>query len=336
MLVRLFINLSLFALTLVFARPAFSWDVCNETSYVLRVATVTSIEGTMTPQGWTKARPGQCLTFIAPPGQPRYVYAESSLAHQGGVREWKGVHNFCAADEGFKARTDISCALQGLDARDYLSVDPREEITIFTEPKDYGVKALTAGLQRLLLDNGYSTPTIDGISGRQTTRNLSAFLRAKSLPSSTPDVDQIDALELAALERRGDVGVHSCNKTDSRIWVATAYREGASWESRGWWQIEPESCVHVHSASIKSLDAHIFSLMEMSDGSPDMILKSNTAIASQFCIAEGRFSATDRENCAARGYSAASFRPLPSDKDGITLNFIAADYTSKNVGGLRQ
>lgn len=347
MLVRFFITLSLCVLGLVLARPAFAWEVCNETSYILRVAAVTSIDGELEPKGWSRADPGQCFEVSTAEGQPRYVYAESSAAHQGGIREWRGVHNFCAANEDFTARNDISCALQGMGSRDYISVDPSEQTTILTEPRDYGSNAVTAGLQRLLQDNGYKIATIDGIAGRQTSRDLLAFLRSKDLPNSVPDAQKLSVLEQAALEKQSDIGIHVCNEADQRIWIATAYRFGASWESRGWWPAEPGSCVHAHTASIRNIDAHVFALLETSpleseaaasgDISPeDLILKSNAAVPARFCIAESRFSATDRENCSARGYNAASFRPLPSDQDGIRLTLSNAEFSAKNIGGLRQ
>lgn len=328
-----FLTLSLSAL--IFAPAASAWDVCNETSYVLRVAVATTVDGALTPKGWQRARPGQCLTFIAETGMPRYVYAESSKAHQGGVREWTGARTLCASDDDFVANTEVSCALQDLTTRKYLAIDPADQNTTFVEPLDYGSKAATAGLQRLLRDNGFTIPKIDGLTGRQTNRNLSKFLKDAELKSSISVAEKIDALEAAAKARQSEIGIEVCNKTEARMWAAIAYREGASWESKGWWAVQPGACLRPFTETIKSRDAHIFALMEQAEGD-DHILKSTAAVPAQFCIAESRFSATDRENCAARGYTAASFRPLPNDVDGETLNLTAADFAPKKIGGLRQ
>ncbi len=319
---------------------AFAWEICNETSYIMRVATVTPQQDALIPKGWERTRPGQCLSMDIRSGEPRYVYAESSRSHQGGIREWVGTHSFCANDDNFEAKTDISCTLQDMETRNYLSIDPSEQRTSFVEPLNYNDKASIAGLQRLLRDNGYTIAQIDGLNGRQTSRALTDFLKKNDLASSLSEAEKIDALETGAIARQDEVGIHICNETDSRIWAALAYRLGAGWESRGWWPIETQTCERPHTASIKNIDAHIFTLLERYDeeGAPqdDLILKSNTAVPAQFCIAESRFSATERTNCVERGYSAASFRPLPSSEDGHRITLNESDFAPKKVGGLRQ
>lgn len=335
-LARLFISLIAGLIALSFASRADAWEVCNETSFVLRVATATTIDGALTPKGWTRARPGQCLLFVADEVSPRYIYAESSMAHQGGIREWRGDNTLCASQENFTANTEVSCPLQDMQTRDYLSVDPAEKQTRFVEIDEFGKDANIAGAQRLLKDLGYTIPKIDGQSGRQTRRSLAKFIKDFELSASLTTDEKIDALEAAALEKREDIGVILCNSAQMTMWTALAYRQGASWEARGWWPIEPGICLRPHTQSIKGADAHIYALLESSDNGDDFILKSGTAVPAQFCIAQSRFSATNRENCADRGYRAASFRPLPSDKDGARLTLTEADFAAPTSGGLRR
>jgi len=71
----------------VTSAPSAAWDICNETSYIMRVATAYIRSSTITPKGWDKARPGECITQTVPIGSPRYVFAESDSVHQGGIRD---------------------------------------------------------------------------------------------------------------------------------------------------------------------------------------------------------------------------------------------------------
>jgi len=54
------------------AFPSNQWNICNETSYVLRIATAVQEDGRMTPRGWERIRPGACLRISAlSKGQPK-------------------------------------------------------------------------------------------------------------------------------------------------------------------------------------------------------------------------------------------------------------------------
>ncbi len=333
--VRLFISLAALLITAGFGARAHAWEVCNETGFVLRVATATTIDGAVTPKGWVRARPGQCLTFVADEISPRYVYAESSDSHQGDIREWKGRNRLCADDKDFVANTEVSCALQNMKTRNYLAVDPAEAVTRLVEIEDFGENASTAGIQRLLRDVGYSISKIDGREGRQTRRNLAAFFKDAGIPVPPTEGEIIDALEKSAKASQEKFGVTICNKTDARMWTSIARRQAGAWEARGWWNIEAGSCLRPQSESIKDEDAHIFALLE-NEGGTDLILKSGAAVPAQFCIAQSRFAATNRENCADRGYRAASFRPLPSDKDGVNITLTDADFVVASTDGLRR
>lgn len=332
---HLYISAAFALLSFALAPRAAAWEVCNETSYILRVATAVTTNGALSPKGWDRARPGECLDIDAPENTPRYVYAESAPAHQGGIREWKGNAPLCASPEDFVANTDITCPLQGFETRGYLAVDPSEQKTSFVEAQDFGSRAVTAGLQRLLRDNGYRVAKVDGQAGRQTSRALTKFLDDNALDKSMDDAARIDALEKAALEREDEVGIKVCNESAGRIWTAVAFRNAASWESRGWWPLEQGACLRPHTASIKAYDAHIFALLEV-EGQEDYILKSTAAVPAQYCIAESRFAVLGRENCKDRGYTPASFRPLPNDQDGASLTLDDNDFAPRKKGGLRQ
>lgn len=338
--VRLFASLSLFALGLSFSAPASAWSVCNETSYILRFAHASGSVEDHIAKGWTRLRPGQCEELDAPEGQPRFVYAESSKAYPGGVREWRGTTPLCAEPEDFESKPALTCDLQNIGTRPYIAVAQDEDRTALVEPADYGAKAENAGMQRLLIAAGYSVSNVDGNAGSQTRRAMRTFLKDKELSSDLAVDAQVDALEIAALERQGRTGINICNRSSSKIWAAISYRQRSGWMARGWWAVEPEACLRPHVSSIKGLSPHVFALQEKpsEDGkdSEDLILKSNSAEPTAFCIAESRFAASLRENCADRGYRAINFRPLSGEEDGVEVNLTDADFTETAKAGLRR
>ena len=319
------------------------WKVCNETSFVLRLAIASPVSGKMTPRGWTRLRPGDCDTPDGTVGIQRFIYAESSNAHQGGIREWKGQTRLCAGDTDFTADATIDCSLQDLYMRDYIAVSPDDPVTSFVEAREFGSKAATAGIQRLLKDIGYDISRVDGLSGRRTSRTLSKFIEEQGLPKNLTVPEQIDALEEAAFSYVKDIGLTICNKSTERVWTAIGLRRVGNWESRGWWSIAPETCLQPFTESLKGADLHLYALQEdtpedpeTEDPRPDRKLISRAIQPAQFCIAEARFSALGRENCADQGYHAADFRILPTDKAGVMINLSDSDFAAPSAVGLRR
>ena len=315
------------------------WQVCNETSFILNIASASipqdAPDSPLTVTGWQKIRAGQCQIMDAEKGTPRYVYARSNAVHQGGIREWKGRHSFCISDEGFTAKTDISCALQNLNEAQFLRVVPTEERTAFVEPANYGRKAETAGVQRLLLDNNYDIKRVDGMSGRRTSNTLNKFLKDSDLKRSISMEDKFAALETAAHELRSSIGLTLCNKAESKMWGAIAYRRSEGWESRGWWPIDAGTCTRPYTRNLKGQDAHYYVRLETKNAD-DKLLKVQKNMAKDFCIGESKFSAVRHEYCEDQGYISAKFKSLPNDKIGAIISLTKADFTAASVSGLRQ
>jgi uncharacterized membrane protein len=320
-----------------------AWDICNETSYVMRIATAFIRNGTVRPQGWAQARPGECIRENVPLGSPRYVYAESDAVHQGGIREWTGAVPLCVSSDNFNADATKSCQLQNLERRNYLAVNPTEPRTAFIEPDNFGKNAVTAGIQRLLRDSGYKVTRIDGVPGRRTTRVISTFKKENKLAKDIDDNALIDALIKAAKVKQAEIGLEMCNKSSGRIWTAVAIREDGDWKSRGWWTIEQGACLRTLTKTLQGTEAHFYALAENITQSeegekigPDKRLRSVSATPAQFCVAEAKFSALGREYCAEAGYAVANFRPVPTENDGIRVTLTDQDFAVPNAVGLRQ
>ncbi len=318
------------------------WEVCNETSFIVRLANAVIRTGNMTPKGWDRLKPGQCIKLDAISGSPRYIFAESSPIHQGGIREWAGKTPICVSENDFTADATKSCQLQNLKTRNYLAVNPADQRTTLIEPDNFGTKADIAGVQRLLRDNGFKITRIDGLTGRRTNRYIRDFKKKAELPTNLSRSELIDALAVAAEKRQDKVGFEICNNSSATIWTAMAIRENGAWKSRGWWTVARTQCVRPFTTSLKGTDAHFFALqenvIETEEGKvfgPDKRLRSVATTPAQFCIAEAKFSALGREYCAEAGYAVANFRPLPTDIDGNKTTLSDQDFAAPSAVGLR-
>lgn len=317
-----------------------NWDVCNETSYVLRFATAFIRSDRMQAAGWSNVQPGACLTVITPKDSPRFLFAESLTIHRGGIREWKGPVELCAADYDFTSDATDNCQLKNMESRDYFAVKPTERRTAFIEPGDFGVNAETAGLQRLLQDAGYKITRIDGLSGRRTIRTIAEAKSDLELDKTATNQELISALVPAAETARASIGMDICNDSTNRIFGAIAIQTDGNWTSRGWWPIESGACVKPHDSSLIGTQAHVFALQEAIDDAgqtlPDRRLRSEVVTPAPFCIAESRFAALGRENCLEQGYAVVDFRPVPSDADSQVIRLTDADFVEGGGDGLRR
>ncbi len=317
-----------------------NWDICNETSYVLRFASAYIRSDRMQAAGWSTVQPGACDVVVTPKDSPRFLYAESLPIHRGGVREWKGPIELCASDEDFTSDATDNCRLKNMESRDYFAVNPTERRTAFIEPGDFGPSADVAGLQRLLQDAGYKITRIDGLSGRRTLRTITEAKSDLELDKTATHQDLMGALIPAAETARNSVGMDICNDSTHRIFGAIAIQQDGNWTSRGWWPIETGSCAKPHDSSLIGTQAHVFALQEAMDSEgqslPDRRLRSEVVTPAPFCIAESRFAALGRENCLEQGYAVVDFRPVPSDADGQVIRLTDADFVEGGGDGLRR
>ena len=317
-----------------------NWDICNETSFVLRFASAFIRSDRMRVAGWTPVQPGACVTLTPPKDSPRFLYAESLPIHRGGIREWKGSFELCASEETFTSDATDNCQLKNMETRDYFAVDPTERRTALIEPSDFGENAETAGLQRLLQDAGYKITRIDGLSGRRTLRTITSAKAELELDKNATNQELMTALTPKAEETRNTIGLDICNDSTQRVYSAIAIQNDGNWTSRGWWPIDVGACVKPFDRSLIGTQAHVYALQEAisDDGQPepDRRLRSELVTPAPFCIAESRFAALGREKCQEQGYAAVDFRPLAADVDVQIVRLTDADFVEGGGDGLRR
>ena len=317
--------------------PTTDWQVCNETSFVLRSASAFLRGGRMVAKGWDEILPGSCLTLVTPVDSPRFLFAESAQLHQGGVREWKGATELCVDSADFTSDATEDCRLANRTARDYFAVRPGEPVTTLVEPAQYGrAKARTAAIQRLLKDAGYDVTRVDGLSGRKTSSLLRQFREDQRLDRNMDGEPLLRALMEAAATAKDAVGLEVCNESSRAVFAAVATREDGVWRSRGWWRAEPGACTRPLDIPLPGTDAHVFALQEGAEGEPDKRLRTVAANPAQFCIAESRFDALGNEYCADKGYGIGEFRAVPTDVPGARMRLGDADFADAAPLGLRR
>jgi uncharacterized membrane protein len=308
-----------------------NWEMCNHTSYIAEVATSSVEQAKRITEGWKRLRPGECRIVQPGPLVPgEYMfYARSSRAHEGALQRWNGKRDACIDDGDFSIAGEADCEEVGFQTRGFMAISINKPVwrTTLSEPADFDKsQARTAGLQRLLRDNGYSIRTIDGASGRDTIRQGRSFLQEVGLPLTTPENDIIDKLEERARQLREPQGLTLCNKASRRVWTAVALRRADSFESRGWWALEAGDCAKVISEALRSGPYFIYASREEEGGRPETKLAAATE---PFCTGETSFSIPGRENCPRRGFLEQNFMPLVSDgKEGRTLTFTDRDFAT--------
>ena len=341
-LARLFTSFGLaLALTLLAApahaqqreRQANGWQVCNETSFVLEAATAKPEGRAIQVQGWTRLRPGECRLAISAPlaRGTHYLYARSSSAHRGGRRQWSGDAPICVdPTDQFQIENPPRCT-DSYEARRFrrVQINKRDSWrTSFAEAAGFSLaRARQAGLQRLLDDAGYQLS-----DGRRTTdprriaQAIAQFRATQRLAPNATEDQLIDALELAARRRAGQVGLTLCNRTRSRLWTAVGRRRGEGWESRGWWPLAPGGCVRTIDEVLTQERYYVYASMETAEGARYL------AEGEPFCTSPARFAILGRATCDRRYYTTDLFSPIRTrEREGLVVEFEERDFLAPGV-----
>ncbi len=342
-LVRLSLSLALlgFVLSALFAAPAQAqgprgWSICNQTSYVIQVASGRPEGSGTVVEGWTKIRPGACEVLLPAPLLPgaHYLYAETSDAHRGGTRIWGGDEALCVeGNVSFAIETLPDCNAMGLDVRKFrpVLVENRSRwSTVIRETNKYTLdQASAAGVQRLMADADVFSGAIDGNRGARTGAAVRGFLRERGLSEDTDDRDLIDILEQLALDRARNVGLTVCNRTDGRVWTAVGRRNGDGWESRGWWRLEAGGCARVVDEPLLQTEHFVYSELETEDPAKvrRLIRGSDT-----FCVGRSKFVIPGRDDCGASAYRSELFVATEIPREGkLVFEVFERDFGPADV-----
>jgi len=307
---------SIFLFALMTAGAAAKYSLCNKTSYALSAA-IGFVDGDrLATRGWWRLRPGQCKVVLTEQTNPgRYfVYAEAIPGHKGPMRTWSGETPLCVENFGFfSLRNQEVCRDDALRQRKFFDVDVTESAggnwqTDFAESSNYTVySAEVAGVQRLLNDIGRKVGRIDGAMGRATQNAVVAYRKDKGLTqASSIDDELIDALIDDANAREAKLGFFYCNKTDDSVWTAMAEpMDAESYESRGWWKIEPGDCAKIIKGELERDHYYVYGVIE--EGVNERRLAGGEET---FCVNAVTFAVKNDLGCADQELDEAKFRRI--------------------------
>lgn len=293
-----------------------SVELCNETSYFLRVATAIRSGGASRSQGWLLLVPGDCITSAITAGavSEAYVHAVSDPAHIGAGLIFDGRERFCtdAVETDFQIDGRRECRARGFRETSFAPIDLRGKSpkVTFSESEEYSKQqARTAGLQRLLQENGYEIVRIDGVAGRQTDRILKKYLADRGLSDGLSTSATLTKLFEDISRQQADRGLRICNKTPHLVWAATGQVTQTGFSSRGWLRVAPDQCTTAINAALK--ERFYFTYAEAVDANGTIIMEGGRQkIWSgdfDMCVKTTRFVINGTSDCEERGFERFAF-----------------------------
>jgi uncharacterized membrane protein len=113
-------------------------------------------------------------------------------------------------------------------------------------------------------------------------------------------------------------GLTICNKADVQHSFAVAFKDGDSYSSKGWWNINPGDCKIVIGGDLKR---RYYYFRAIATG------REFTGAEYAFCTVQASFDIVGDENCTSRGYDKSLFKKLDTGKSAkdFTLNLVVSD-----------
>lgn len=113
-----------------------------------------------------------------------------------------------------------------------------------------------------------------------------------------------------------------CNQTKATIEAAFGYRDGATWTSEGWWQIQPGQCARVYNKPL-SQRFYFYYARTLGVGGVDSPSSTTWTGKYAFCTDKKAFRIDGDSGCEARGYQKNGFQEIDigTNKKDYTLTF---------------
>jgi uncharacterized membrane protein len=305
--------LALLALAAMTAPAQAALSLCNRTSYILYAATSAIQSPRSETAGWTRIAPGDCQLARKEPltAETYLVYARSSLAHSGPARAWGGNYPVCVKDANFtikQAVTQPYCTAEDTFALPFAALDNHGKsawtMNFDEKPAMTLTEAQLAGVKRLLKDNGYAIPRIDGKPDKATGAALSDFRKRMHFAPDAGNAQLFAALEKQARARIAPAGYTVCNEAGEALLVALGEVDGSKPVSRGWWTVEPGACAKAITTPLGSTAMYLLAQRKTGGtlvGGPQ-----------RFCTTTSAFEIRGNENCGARGFTELGFAATPT------------------------
>src|SRR5438128_12090512 len=255
---------------MVSSAPAFAdLKLCNRMSYVVEVAIGIDDKAATATRGWFRIDPAACRVVaqgtltadrILLNAHALGVYGSSPIPQSGG-------DTLCIAPDNFVIAAARQCR-SGQTPAPFTQVSPTQTddgnlVAYLAEDSEYDdEQARLAGIQRLLVIAGYDAAPIDGVDGPKTQAALAAFLKSCGLTADVVQAPKFFATMIEAVQSPSSTGLTWCNDTPHKIMASVATDDGKAVTSRGWYRIDPKTCLH---PDVSGQPKQIFSFAEAID-----------------------------------------------------------------------
>jgi len=310
--------------------PAFAdLKLCNRMSYVVEAAIGIDDKAATATRGWFRIDPATCRVVaqgtlnadrILLNARALPVYGASPIPQNGS-------DTLCVAPGNFVIAAARQCR-SGQTPAQFTQVTPTRNddgnlVTYLAEDSEYDdEQARLAGIQRLLVIAGYDAAPIDGVDGPKTQGALAAFLKSRGLSSDVVGSPNFFKTMVDAVQTPSATGLTWCNDTPHKVMAAIATDDGKSVTSRGWYRIDPKTCLH---PDVTGTPKQIFSFAEAVDADNRAVkLKDkplNWGGEKQLCTRETKFETVEQTDCPARGFATTGFGAVDMSSGGKTLRF---------------
>jgi uncharacterized membrane protein len=314
----------------VSAAPALAdLKICNRMSYVVEAAIGIDDKAATATRGWFRIDPATCRVVVQGTltadrillnARALGVYGASPIPQSGNDM-------LCVAQDNFVIAAARQCR-SGQTQVAFTQVTPTQGtdgnlVTYLAEDSEYDdEQARLAGIQRLLVIAGYDAAPIDGVDGPKTQGALAAFLKSRGLSSDILTSPNFFKTMVDAVQTPSAAGLTWCNDTPHKVMAAVATDDGKAVTSRGWYRIEPKTCLH---PDVTGSPKQIYSFAEAVDADNRTVkLKDrplNWGGDRQLCTRETKFETSEQTDCASRGFTATGFGVVDMSSGGKTLRF---------------
>ncbi len=303
--------------------------ICNRMSYVVEAAIGIDDKAATATRGWFRIDPATCRVVVQGTlSADRILLNARALGVYGASPiPQNGSDKLCVAQDNFVIAAARECR-DGQTLAAFTQVTPTQAddgnlVAYLAEDSEYDdEQARLAAIQRLLVIAGYDAAPIDGVDGPKTQGALAAFLKSRGLSSDVVQSPNFFKIMVDAVQTPSASGLTWCNDTPHRVMAAVASDDGKTVTSRGWYRIEPKTCLH---PDVTGTPKQIFSFAEAVDADNRTVrLKDrplNWGGDRQLCTRETKFETVEQTDCGARGFATTGFGAVDMSSGGKTLRF---------------
>ncbi|MDE5464762.1 DUF1036 domain-containing protein [Bradyrhizobium sp. CSS354] len=303
--------------------------ICNRMSYVVEAAIGIDDKAATATRGWFRIDPATCRVVVQGTlSADRILLNARALGVYGASPiPQNGSDTLCVAQDNFVIAAARQCR-SGQTQAAFTQITPTQGadgnfVAYLAEDSEYDdEQARLAGIQRLLVIAGYDAAPIDGVDGPKTQGALAAFLKSRGLSSDILSSPSFFKTMVDAVQTPSATGLTWCNDTTHKVMAAVATDDGKAVTSRGWYRIDPKTCLH---PDVSGQPKQIFSFAEAIDADNRIVkLKDkplNWGGDRQLCTRETKFETNEQTDCGARGFAATGFGAVDMSSGGKTLRF---------------